>query len=75
MVLECFDFFNNVIDGDLLVLQGEADDELEDTEGNGLLFVFRLPVKTFLSDLLEDFLGEVIQISLTIKWLHFEQHE
>ena len=75
MVLKCFNFFNNIIDGDFLVFEGEADNELEDAESNWLFFVLGFPVETFLRDLTEDFLSEVIEVGLTVQWLDLQQHE
>jgi len=76
LFLEGLNLLDDVVDGDLLVLAREANDQLEDAEGNGLLLVLSLPEETlFLGDIAEDLLGKIIQISIAIERLHFKHDE
>jgi hypothetical protein len=75
VVIHLLYFLYNTVDGYFLVLEGEGDDELENTESNWLLFVLGLPEEAILLDVFEYFLGEIVQVSCVVQWLNFKHDE
>jgi len=73
-ILEGGDSFLNEIGGDLFIFDDSADNDLENTVGNGLLLVFGFPCKTIHSDG-KNLSGESIQISLLTPWLDFPNND
>ena len=59
---------------DLIILDGGADLNLEDSEGDGLLLPFGFPEKTIHLDS-EDLVGKGVEISLLTPWLDFPNDE
>lgn len=74
VVLELLDLLLNDIGGDLVVLDDGSHDELEDTEGDGLLLVLSLPDEAVHGDS-ENHLGELVEVGLLIPWLDFPKDD
>lgn len=75
LVLEVFDSLYNVVDGDLLVLQRETDNELENTKSDRLLLILSLPIETFLGNILENVLSELVQICCVVQWFDLQENK
>lgn len=63
-----------VINGDLVIFNDTTDDEFVDTVGNWFLFAVLFPDETVHLDE-EDFLEELVEVSLSFVWLDFEEDE
>jgi len=71
VVLKGFDLLDEVIGGDLNILNDATDQDLEHAVGNGLLLPPSLPLETVLLDG-NDQLGELIKVSVLTPRLNFE---
>jgi len=74
-IVHLFDLFGNVISGDLGILDGGTDDDLEDTVSDGLLLELGLPDETVHLDVLHDVLCDLIEISVSIVRLDLPDDE
>ena len=48
-----FNFFDDVVDRNFLIFEGEGNDQLEDSKSNWFLFILGLPEKAILGDFFE----------------------
>jgi len=69
-VLHLLDLLLHNVSGDLVVLDGGTDDDLEDTVGNGFLLPLGLPPETVHLDL-EDLVSELLKIGVLTPGLDF----
>ena len=74
LFIELHDLLLDKISGDLIILDSGANDDLEDTVGNGFLLPLGLPEKTVHGDA-DDLVSEHLQVGLLAPWLHFPNDE
>ena len=70
IILESLDHLLNEIGGDLIILDGGTDLDLEDSESDGLLLPFGFPEKTIHGDS-KNLVSESVKIGLLTPWLDF----
>ena len=73
-VFKLLDLLLDQVSGDLIVLDGGANDDLEDAVGNRLLLPLGLPHEAVHLDA-EDLVGEGLEISVLTPWLDFPDDE
>ena len=74
LVFKLLDLLLDQVSGDLIVLDGGADDDLEDAVGDRLLLPLGLPHEAVHLDA-EDLVGEGLEISVLTPWLDFPDDE
>ena len=74
LILESLDKLGNGIGGDLVILDGGSDDDLEDTVGDWLLLPLGLPVKTVHLNS-NDLVGESLEVGVLTPWLDLPNNE
>ena len=65
-IIHLFDLFGNFVGGDLGILDGGTNEDLKDTVSNGLLLELGLPDETIHLNVLEDFLRDLVEISIGV---------
>ena len=74
LVFKLLDLLLDQVSGDLIVLDGGADDDLEDAVGDGLLLPLGLPHETVHLDT-EDFVSEDLEVGILTPWLDLPNNE
>lgn len=74
LLIESLDLFLDIVGGDLEILNGSADHELENTIGDGLLLITGLPEETVLLNG-QNFGSESVEICLLTPRLHLPNNE